>query len=122
MFRIECFVDDKHVADVIRALTGKAIGQPTIQPVANAQAKGGKIVTDGLSLCETFVKALAKAAAVGLKETTMAKIKEFLRDQNAKESSAGYLVKCAERAGALKRKGSGPGVRYLIVKPKKAKE
>lgn len=91
MFRVTMFVDDKKLSELLHSAVGLAIGQPEIQPVANAQKKGGKVVakTDGSSV-ERFLDHLKEHK---ITHFTPGQAKEILRQIGMKPSSISYMIK-----------------------------
>ena len=120
MFRIECFVTDRHLPDVLRAL-GQRVMNLSVQPVVDAAiekragAKGPreKIIkqTNGSSL-EGFIRELVKAPAIN-----SATAQAAAQASGAAPASYGYLLKKAIAAGIIRKKGKGPGTTYVWPKP-----
>jgi len=114
MFRIECFVTDKHLPDVLRAL-GQRVMNLSVQPVVDAAIEGKKKPTikqaNGSSL-EGFIKELVKAPAIN-----SATAQAAAQASGASPSSYGYLLKKAIAAGIIRKKGKGPGTTYVWPKP-----
>jgi hypothetical protein len=95
------FVDDKKLADVLRALSGKVHSMDPPQPVINATVRGGKLseATEG-SLLSLFLAHIKKEK---LKQVTLKDARRFLEGLGKSESSAGYVIKQAVMARALRR-------------------
>lgn len=119
MFRIETFCDDKNLPRVLHALTGLVLGQPSIQPVANAKAgkNGVKAKTSG-ELLEMFE---AHAKKHHLKEVTPTQLKAFAVEHGYSEGSYSLILSKMIKAKHLKKKPGAKGNRmaYLITTPNK---
>jgi hypothetical protein len=115
MFRIECFVDDKMLADALRALTGKVRGQPNVTPVVNAEVtKNGKIeaASDG-SMLSMFTAFLQKNGH----ETVIPKqAQDWLESMGRSKLSSTYLLTQAVKAKVLRRRGTGSASTYIVRK------
>jgi hypothetical protein len=109
MFRVEFFVDDKKLADALRALAGKATGL-NVQPVINA-APNGKAETSG-GLLDMFGAWLGKTKIDNL---TPFEIGQWLASQGYSKQSSSYLARNATKAGLLKKRGKGAGTTYQRV-------
>jgi hypothetical protein len=116
MFKIEVFVDDKKLAEALRALAGLALGQPSVVPVVNAEHSGGKIkaATNG-SLLDMFHQHLTKTKTQSFRA---ADVKAFLKSVGKSEGSSNYLSQQAAKAGFAKKSGKGSAMSYTVV-PKK---
>lgn len=111
MFKIECFVTDKHLPDVLRAL-GQRVMNLTVVPVVDAapvvrpaSRKGEETKTleaTSASGLESFLKALSKAPAINRGSAAAA-----CQEAGLNPSSAYYFLKRARRAGFLSSKGKG---------------
>jgi len=121
MFRIEVFVEDKRLADALRALAGIARGQPAVMPVANLVEGGGKLkaATNG-TLHAMFAAWLAKHKAESL---APADIREWIKATGHRSAnSAGvvsYVANVAVKQQLLRRTGKGNQVRYILIRKKK---
>lgn len=116
--RIECLVDDRKLASVLRALAGLVLQDPKVQPVINAQAdRKGKVSapTSG-RLIEMFEQQLRRDK---LTEVTIAYAKEFLRAQGKAETSYNYLMTLATEHNLVRRVGKGLKRRFLVKEPSK---
>ena len=115
MFRIEAFVDDKKLGEALRALAGIAIGNPAVQPVVNAEEKGGKVVPSGDgSLPSAFVE-FVKARK--LSEFGPQEMKKFVKGMGRSETSSTYFTQRLQALGLVKKvSGSGPRTRYAVTK------
>lgn len=114
MFRIEIFCDDKKLATVLNALTGLILGNPTVQPVANAKVKNGKVkaLTNG-----TAVEMLADYIRKNNLEVLNAKvIKGFLKGVGLSPGSSSYLIRQGIGAGFLRKHGKGTGMTYKVIR------
>jgi hypothetical protein len=109
MFRIELFVEDKRLADTLRAVAGKTRGAPNVQPVVNA-APNGKAETDG-GLVGMFAAFLRKANII---ELPPAHIGRWLEDHGFSKNTSSYLARRAVEAGILKKVGSSSATRYRV--------
>lgn len=116
MFRIELFVEDKHLAKALIGVQGVALQQPTVQPVANAKVgkNGVQAITDG-SICEMFRQHLIDNKLTSI---TPSEIKVWLASVGRQPSSFQYAVNCGVKAGWLKRRGKGNKVFYVRAKVK----
>lgn len=113
MFKVEFFVEDKKLADSLRALAGLARGLPSVVPVVNVEEghpSGLKPVTNG-ALLEAFGHHIAKFDKFKPDD-----VREFLKSMGKSPGTAPYLVQKAMRARMLKRSGKGNGVVYHTVK------
>ena len=108
--RIELFCDDKHLANVLRALTGISIGSPKITPVVNAAIEGGRLVqtTNGNTVA-MFVAHLKKTKTT---EVNAAFMQNFLTSVGKAPTAYSYLLKMAKQEGIL-RKGAGAGQKQM---------
>lgn len=117
MFRFEGFCDDKHVAKVLLALVGICIGQPTMQPVINAEVrkkgKGAAIAakSDG-SMPAMLMADLRKANA---EDVTPRQIQTWLKKRGFSANSYSYALRSLMAWGELQKVGKGMGSRYVIV-------
>lgn len=107
MFRIECFCDDKKLAQVLNALQGLILADPRITPVVNAKAGNGTIkATSGGSSLELFEQYLA---ASKVKEFGSSFVSDFLRQHGKSTKSASYILISATKHGLIRLKGKGKG-------------
>lgn len=114
MFRIEAFVDDKRLAEALRALSGIARGQPTVLPVINVR-EDGTAATSG-TLVAMFEAYLGKSKKT---EITPDEIRAWLKSHGKSPASTAYLVKLAIQHHLLRRVGKSSGVKYIIIPKKK---
>lgn len=128
MFRVVFFCDDRRLADTLRALQGLSTGVPQATPVVNAEIENGKIraVSNG-SAVALFQEFLKKKK---INEVNAGVAKKFLKTIGRSPASANYLLKQANKAGALRplkagstRKNEGKvyAVQVLIPPPKRSK-
>lgn len=115
MFRVEIFVDDAKLPRVLHAMTGLVLGQPNIQPVANATVgKDGAVVprvTNGDRI-KILAQHLRKS---GIKEVQPADIKAFAVAHGLAESSYSLILKQAIEYGVLKKKRGAKG-KYEVAR------
>lgn len=126
MFRITCFVTDKHLADVLRAL-GQRVMNLDVQPVVGAEVNSGvkgrkekraKPKGDGLNNLERFINELHKVPTIH-----KASAQEALRLTGSNPSSVNYFLGQAQQHGFLKKHGKGTGTTYtLLQKPTKGEK
>lgn len=116
MFKIEAFVEDKRLAEALRALAGLIRGQPSVVPVVNVEhhPKSGKLKakTNG-ALLDMFAQHITD-----LKELRPADIKKFLKDSGRSPGSSAYLVGMARKAKLIKATGKSSAIIYHVL-PKK---
>jgi hypothetical protein len=115
MFRIEAYVDDKKLADVLRALTGITRGQPAVVPVVNVEEGGKgnpKAKTNGslMAMFESHVGTLKQS------DISPDDIRAFLKAHGRSESSMTYLATLAIKHKLLRRVGKSSNVRFRIIK------
>lgn len=116
MFKIEAFVEDKHVGAALRGLAGLARGMPVCHPVVNAQEdpKTKKLhAQSGGSLLQMFERFLLENRVEQLKPDD---VRAFIKAAGKNPSSVAYLVKLAVEARLIKRTGKSSGVAYHVVK------
>ena len=113
MFRISFFCDDKKLANALRGLAGVAAGSPEVQPVVNAEKKNGKVQAagngDNAALFAKYAKAnkLTKIKATDLRG--------FCKSIGVSETSYGYFGKQLQKAGAIKKHGTGSASYYTVI-------
>jgi carbon monoxide dehydrogenase subunit G len=115
MFRIEAFVDDKKLAEALRALAGLARGMPSVMPVSNVVERGKgkpKAKTDG-SLVSMFESHLGTLKQSDIRPDD---IRAFLKAHGKSAASMTYLATMAIKHKMLKRVGKSSNVRYTIIK------
>lgn len=114
MFKIEAFVEDMKLGDVLRALTGLVRGQPSVIPVVNVEEEEQEIhATSNGSLLEMFVQHLAKSKATTM---TPSEVKTWLEKLGKSALSSNYLMKQAIAAKLIRRTGKSSAVVYHIKK------
>jgi hypothetical protein len=99
MFRIECFCDDKRVAQILHALSGMAYEVKAV-PVANAKKVGGKLRQISASSVETLMIGIAKRK---LKDVGAQDMKAIMIEAGFKDASYSHPLKEAQDLGLLKR-------------------
>jgi hypothetical protein len=106
MFRVSFNVDDRKLAEALRALAGVASSAPEAQPIANGkfEAHGGG------STMERFAPFLKGKATVSAADVT-----NWCKANGLASSSKGYVLKLAVRSGLLKKVGSGTKTGYKVV-------
>lgn len=125
MFRIECFCEDRRVAEVLRALAGLVRGAPSVQPVTNldeARPARERAATNGRAI-DQFAAYIRRARPVEINAEYMRTFMKMIG--YAPGGYSGLLAK-AQQVGLLKRKPGGKGnsnVVYIITgKATKKKE
>lgn len=113
MFRIVCFVDDKHLSKVLRNLAGQVINMEPPQPVDNVKVQKGKLVqaAESGNLIDKVAAALAKYPAKTTIESSL--IKELIVAHGAQASSLHYVAKNLVKAKVLKK--SKKQGEYLVI-------
>jgi hypothetical protein len=113
MFRVEAFVDDKRLAQLLHAMTGVITGAPTIQPVGNAAVSGGKVTAaNSGELCDMFWAYAKKHKLTTFKVNDM---RNFCKTIGMAESSRGYVLKKLFACHAVKKTGKGSAMSYTVV-------
>jgi hypothetical protein len=116
MFKIEAFVEDKRLAEALRALAGLIRGQPSVVPVVNAVHHHGKVkAKSNGALLDMFSQHLTESKLDNFNAT---KAKEFLKASGRSPSSSNYLLRQAVQAKLIKRSGKGSASIYHVL-PKK---
>lgn len=117
MFRIECFVTDKHLPDVLRAL-GQRVMNLSVQPVVDAavekKGKGEpklKATTNGTGL-EGFLRELTKHPTINVGSAEAA-----CQAAGLSPSSKNHFLGAAIKRGIIVRRGKGTGTTYAWAKP-----
>ena len=101
MFKIEVMCEDKHLSTVLRLLAGKTY-TPTVIPVANAKAKGGKIVEAGQGE-PLYVQWIAYITEQKLTTFTKQQLIAWLTARGSTATSAGYVLKTLQVNKQIKR-------------------
>ena len=114
MFRVEFFVDDKRLAVALRNLAGVAMGSPSVVPVVNAVARGGKVTANGAGdLPDLFTQYLKTNK---LTQLTPSQMKDFSREIGRSASSSTYIAKQLFKLGLISKTGKGPHTKYVVKK------
>ncbi len=114
MFKIEAFVDDKKLGDVLRALTGLVRGQPVVLPVVNVEEDEKELhAKSNGGLISLFAQHLAKYKATTI---TPAEIKIWLEKIGKSPQSGSYLAREAMAQKLLRRTGNSSATVYHIKK------
>jgi hypothetical protein len=107
VFRIEAFCEDKHLPAILHSLKGLVIGQPAIQPVANAKVEGGvvkqKVNGNLLPLFAAFLKARK------LQMVRPVHIKEFAKENGYAETTYSVFLSRLVKEKVLKKKAGTKG-------------
>lgn len=112
MFRIEAYVEDKRLAEALRALAGLVRGQPSVVPVTNVDEGRTLRAKSNGSLLGMFAEHLVKAKVTQLKPTD---VDAFMKSVGRSKASRGHLVKTAIESGVIKRTGKTGSVVYHVV-------
>jgi hypothetical protein len=113
VFRVNLFCDDKKLADVLRGLAGLAVGNPEVQPVVNAEKKNGKVVAAGSGdNAALFAKYAKTNKLTKIKATDL---RGFCKSIGVSETSYGYFGKQLQKAGAIKKHGTGSASYYTVT-------
>jgi hypothetical protein len=116
MFRIECFVTDKHLPDVLRAL-GQRVMNLSVVPVVHAavektEGKGKpKIRQAASTTLEAWLVELRKKPAIVVQH-----MKDAAQAAGASPTSYGYLLKQAVAQKLIRKHGKGFNSTYEWVK------
>lgn len=114
MFRVEAFVDDKRLAQLLHNMAGVITGEPKIQPVVNAKVENGKAVAASSGdLCDLFT-AYAKKHKITTFGT--AEGRAFCKSVGKSENSYGYVIRKLFECKLVKKTGKGAATRYTVVK------
>lgn len=118
MFRIELFCEDKNLPRILRALTGLIPATPKIQPVANAEAVGGKIKQRINGGAVELFKDWAKKRK--LTSVSASHMREFAVEHGYMEKSYSLILKNLVAAKLIRRDPKVKGVHssYIILKSK----
>jgi hypothetical protein len=117
MFRIEVYVDDKKLAEALRALVGVVRGQPVISPVANVEEnhpkQQPKAITNGttLAMFEAYLGSYKSTASL-----TPQDLRDWLKTNGKSPLSASSLATDAVKARLLKRIGKSSAVHYTVIR------
>jgi len=116
VFKVEFFVDDKNLASSLRALVGKSLGHPKVEPVVNAvvEKKGGqtnvKAKNTG-SIVETMRDWLSGLDADVVYPSD---VKKFCKNRGLADSSYSSYLRIAVENKFLKYQGSGKDSTYDV--------
>ena len=107
MFKVDFFVEDKYLAEVLRAVTGRTRNL-TCVPVINAvpHANGAIKQETGHTL-GLFLKELKKQEVVNAKTA-----KDASQKAGLSPASYSHLLTSAINQGLIKRRGKGKGTKY----------
>jgi hypothetical protein len=115
MFRIEVFVEDKRLAEALRALAGIVRGQPAVTPVANVEEASGKpkAISNGttLAMFEKYIGTRKSEAPLSPDD-----LRNWMKANGKSPSSASSLAVSAVEAGLIRRTGKSSSTRYHIKK------
>jgi len=113
MFRIEAFVDDKRLAEALRALTGLAVGSPAVQPVVNGAKKNGKVVAVSEGEIEDLFAKWVKSKR--LTELTPTDAKAFIKSIGRSTGSYTYFMRQLIKKGVLKKRAVKGKPPFVVV-------
>jgi len=114
MFRVEVFVDDKRLSQLLHGFAGVILGEPKIQPVANGAVKAGKPVsTNSGELCDLFA---AYAKKHKLEQFKAPQIREFCKSVGMSVGSYSYVLKRLYECKAIRKTGKSTKTVYTVVK------
>lgn len=114
MFRVEFFVDDKKLAEALRALVGISHGPPGVVPVVNAVKKdNGELVakTNG-GQKERWLAALADYKG---KQFTGPQMRMLMKELGLNGDSASYLLSSARKNKLIKSSGTTSKIVYTVI-------
>jgi hypothetical protein len=120
MFKVETFVEDKKLGELLQVLAGLVRGQPSVVPVINTSedsASGGvKATTSGnlVHLLSSHLRHIHKT------QITAKEIGAWLQSQGRSPMSASYIAREAVKAKILKKIGGMTSGHYSVVTPTKA--
>ena len=111
MFRIECFVDEKNMGEVLKRLNGIARNLthnyvPNVEPKRN-----GKIKAVAGNRIELIQRELHKRK---LTQITGPEMKELVEEIGLNRTSYSHFIQEMVKAGMLKKGGKGPGHNTMI--------
>lgn len=107
MFIIQnLMIEDKKLADVLHALSGKVVSMEPPRPVTNAKVENGEVVpiTASGSVVEMWVKHVHDH---NIASFNLSLLSEFVSDNGRAPSTAKYVVKELVNRGLAKRVGRG---------------
>jgi Secretory lipase len=113
MFRVVFFVDDKKLAGALHALTGIAQGEPSVQPVVNAEVRpnGSLAASTSGTLADMYIDYLLKKKQTSTDRKSAA---QFLKAQGRSPASATYLLQMCMQHGTLTKSGGGAKTFYKV--------
>lgn len=90
MFRIVCFVEDKHLPKILHAMSGLVLNMEPPQPVVNAVVKKGKVETSSMgdSVLARIKNLISSKLAKG-DEFTSDTLKLMVKDAGGNVASTG---------------------------------
>jgi len=103
MIRIECFVEDKHLAKVIHLLAGQVMNL-NVSPVVNATVDKGKVVAAGErqpGYIRVFERLKRNGKAAGHRVASV-EIKEAMTDEKLSANAYSGMAMAMKEAGMLK--------------------
>jgi hypothetical protein len=111
MFKFGFYTEDKHVAEVLRSIAGRAINMECV-PVVNAAMEDGTVkpATNGRLLALFAAHLHTKKVATLTHEF----LKNFVVSVGRAESAYTGLRAHAQDEGLLKKQGSGKNTRYTV--------
>lgn len=116
-FKVEVFVRDKHLGDVLRSLAGKIDGMPSVVPVVNA-AVGSNGKHEPMikgQLPEIFAKWVADQM---LTTIVAADFRRFQEHVGRSPKGYSHFAQQMVDAGIVKKKGKGTGMTYVVARRK----
>lgn len=115
MFRIECFVEDKHLAEALRVLAKLRALNVSSQPVENALLKQGKLVQDHQRSKPQYVR-LYEELEQGCRlnaPIAMSAIKSIAKQAGIPTANLSALLARLKADKLIRSKGKGV---YLLIK------
>jgi hypothetical protein len=113
VFRVEIFVDDKRLAQLLHNMAGVIIGEPKIQPVANGAVQGGKpIAANSGEICDLFKAFVKKQKLTQIKAPNM---REFCKANGLSIGSYSYVLKKLYECKMIKKHGTGSTTYYTVI-------
>jgi len=110
VFKVECFIDDKHLAKVMHGLDGLVVDLRVV-PVRNAVKKNGKLQSSAASSALEAIMAYARQAKLTV--ITAKQIQDAMKSYGFSPQGYSTAIATAKKAKVLK-KGKGSG-EYVIV-------
>ncbi len=107
LFKIDFFVDDKYLAEVLRVLAGRTRNLSVV-PVANAvPLRNGAIKQEAGHTLGLFLKQLKEQEVINAKTA-----KDASQKAGLSPASYSHLLASAVKQGLIKRRGKGKGTKY----------